>query len=494
MKSSVISRPKFSIVLEKGFETVIGLEVHAQLLTASKLFSGDSAGFGSDPNTNISPITLGHPGTLPLLNRKAVEYAVKLGLACHCSITRSNYFARKNYFYPDLPKGYQISQHTTPVCVGGHVAIRLTDGEKRVILNRIHLEEDAGKSLHDVDDNNTCLDFNRAGVPLVEIVTEPCLSTGDEANAYLTELRKMLRYLQVCDGNMEEGSMRCDANISVRPIGQEKLGTKVEVKNLNSIRNVKRAIEYESARLTGILKEGGEVMQQTRSFDAQNGTTFALRSKEEANDYRYFADPDLVPFEVTPEIIAEIKVSIPALPEERIKDYMDNYHLPEYDARVLTEEKEFSDYFEQVITHTSHYKAVANWLLGPVKSHLNESSAGIDSFSMKPATLAGLIALTDEGKVNFSTASSVIFSELLKHPEKTAAGIAAEKNLVQDADENAVATWVEEVLNKMPDKVSEYRKGKKGLLGLFVGEVKKASRGKADPKLTNDILLKKLQS
>jgi aspartyl-tRNA(Asn)/glutamyl-tRNA(Gln) amidotransferase subunit B len=356
--------------LEQGFETVIGLEVHAQLLTASKLFSGDSAGFGSEPNTNISPITLAHPGTLPLLNKKAVEYAVRLGLACNCSITRSNYFARKNYFYPDLPKGYQISQHTTPVCVGGQVPIRSAEGEKMVILNRIHLEEDAGKSIHDVDDNDTCMDYNRAGVALVEIVTEPCLSSADDAYSFLTELRKMVRYLEVCDGNMEEGSMRCDANVSVRPIGQKALGTKVEVKNLNSIRNVKRAIEFESARITDILKQGGEVIQQTRSFDAVNGTTFALRGKEEANDYRYFADPDLVPFEVTSETIEAIKKTIPALPETRVQQYIAEYHLPEYDARVLTEEKELSDYFEQVITHTQNYKAVSNWLLGPVKSHL----------------------------------------------------------------------------------------------------------------------------
>jgi aspartyl-tRNA(Asn)/glutamyl-tRNA(Gln) amidotransferase subunit B len=476
------------------YETVIGLEVHAQLLTASKLFCGDSAGFGNEPNTNISPITLGHPGTLPLLNKKAVEYAVKLGLACNCGITRSNYFARKNYFYPDLPKGYQISQHTTPVCVGGYVRIRSAEGEKNIILNRIHLEEDAGKSLHDVDKNATCVDYNRAGVALVEIVTEPCLTSGDEAYAYLTELRKLVRYLGVCDGNMEEGSMRCDANISVRPIGQEKLGTRVEVKNLNSIRNVKRAIEFEADRLIRILKEGGDIIQQTRSFDAFRGTTSALRSKEEANDYRYFADPDLVPFEVTPETIENIRKAIPALPEARVHDYIHKYQLPEYDARVLTEEKELSDYFEQVILHTSNYKAASNWLLGPVKSYLNENNTVISSFTMKPSAMAELIRLNDEGKLNFSSASSLVFPELIKYPEKTAEEIAVEKNLLQDADEGSVNSWVDEVLNKMPDKVSEYRKGKKGLIGLFVGEVKKVSRGKADPKLTNEILLKKLQS
>lgn len=473
---------------------MIGLEVHAQLLTASKLFSGDSADFGNQPNTNISPITLGHPGTLPLLNRKAVEYAVKLGLACNCSITHRNYFARKNYFYPDLPKGYQISQHTTPVCVGGHVPIHTSNGSRNIVLNRIHLEEDAGKSLHDIDENATCVDYNRAGVALVEIVTEPCLYSGEEAYAYLTELRKILRYLEVCDGNMEEGSMRCDANISVRKKGEVKLGTKVEVKNLNSIRNVKRAIEFEADRLINILKNGEEVIQQTRSFDAFNGTTFALRTKEEANDYRYFADPDLVPFEITEETIDTIKSSLPSLPEQRIEQYTSKYQLPEYDARVLTEEREFAEYFEQVVTYTTNYKAASNWMLGPVKSYLNENGQSIKDFALQPSAIGDLIRLNDEGKLNFSTASSAIFPVLITHPEKTAAGVAIEKNLVQDANENEIGNWVEQVLNNMPEKVAEYRKGKKGLIGLFVGEVKKISKGKADPKLTNEILLQKLKS
>lgn len=474
---------------------MIGLEVHAQLLTRSKLFSGDSADFGGEPNTHVSPITLGHPGTLPLLNKKAVEYAVKLGLACHCGITRINYFARKNYFYPDLPKGYQISQHTTPICSGGRVSIRTGEGGiKHIELNRIHLEEDAGKSLHDVDTHATCVDYNRAGVALVEIVTEPCLSSGEEAYSYLTELRKMLRYLRVCDGNMEEGSMRCDANISVRKKGARTLGTKVEVKNLNSIRNVKRAIEFESQRLIAILSAGETVIQQTRSFDAANGTTFALRSKEEANDYRYFADPDLIPFEVTDATVQAIRQSIPALPEERVEKYKSEYQLPEYDARVLTEERELADYFEAVVGRTTNYKAASNWLLGPVKSYLNETDTLIAAFPMDPAALAGLIALCDSGKVNFSVASSVIFPLLIREPGKTAEQIATEKNLIQDADTNMVNSWVEEVLSKMPEKVTEYRKGKKGLIGLFVGEVKKISRGKADPRLTNEILLQKLKN
>ena len=475
-----------------AYETVIGLEVHAQLLTKSKLFSGDSASFGGDPNTHISPITLAHPGTLPKLNKKAVEYAIKMGLACHCEITRANYFARKNYFYPDLPKGYQLSQHTTPICKGGYVTIR-TDTEKNIPLNRIHLEEDAGKSLHDIDADNTSVDYNRAGVPLIEIVTEPALSSGDDAYAFLTELRKLLRYLEICDGNMEEGSMRCDANISIRKKGVTTLGTKVEVKNLNSIRNVKKAIEHETKRMIDLVENGEDIIQQTRSFDASNGTTFSLRSKEEANDYRYFADPDLTPFTVTDEMLENIRENLPSLPEERVLRYTSEFKLPEYDARVIAEEKAFSDYFEQLTTHTVNYKAAANWMLGPIKSYLNDQNLSITGFRISPAAIADLIASIDEGKLNFSVASGKIFSALIDDPARLPMEIAASLNLIQDSDANNVTAWVDEVLTKMPEKVIEYKKGKKGLMGLFVGEVKKVSKGKADPRLTNDILLKKLQ-
>jgi aspartyl-tRNA(Asn)/glutamyl-tRNA(Gln) amidotransferase subunit B len=476
-----------------AYEVVVGLEVHAQLLTNSKLFCGDSAAFGGEPNTHISPITLAHPGTLPKLNKKAINYAVKIGLACNCTITRHNYFARKNYFYPDLPKGYQLSQHTTAICQGGFVTIRTQEGTRDIKLNRIHMEEDAGKSLHDVDDKNTCVDYNRAGVPLVEIVTEPDIHNGDEAYAYLTELRKMLRYLEICDGNMEEGSMRCDANISVRKKGDPKLGTKVEVKNLNSIRNVKRAIEFEAKRLVDVIEAGEKVIQQTRSFDAGNGTTFALRTKEDANDYRYFADPDLTPFVVTDELLQEVRSTIPELPEQRVTRYAQQLQLPEYDARVITDEKELAVYFEEITTHSTNYKAAANWMLGPIKSWLNETGESVTALPVKPATIASLIALIDSNQVNFSVASTKIFGALLKEPGKEPLQIAKELNLIQDSDEGNVAAWVEEVLSKMPDKVAEFKKGKKGLIGLFVGEVKKVSKGKADPKLTNDILLKKLQ-
>ena len=477
----------------EAYETVIGLEVHAQLLTQTKLFCGDSAAFGGEPNTHISPITLGLPGTLPKTNGKAVEYAIRMGLACHCKIQRTNYFARKNYFYPDLPKGYQTSQHTTPVCIGGRVHIRTGAGERDIQLNRIHLEEDAGKSLHDVRPDATALDFNRAGVPLIEIVTEPDLRSGDEAYAYLTELRKMLRYLEICDGNMEEGSMRCDANVSVRLKGETKLGTKVEVKNLNSIRNVKRAIEFESHRLIDLLEAGEPIIQQTRSFDADKGTTFALRTKEEANDYRYFTDPDLPPFLVTDEFLESIKASIPALPEQLIQKYTRELQLPEYDARILCDDRDSATYFERLIQSTVNYKAAANWLLGPVRSSLNDKSLDWKDLPVKPESLAGLIRLVEEGKLSFSIAAERVYPALMSEPHRDPLEMATALNLIQSSDTSEINAWIEQALAGMPDKVNEYKKGKKGLIGLFVGEVKKLSKGKADPKLTNQLLLEKLE-
>ncbi|HQV54617.1 MAG TPA: Asp-tRNA(Asn)/Glu-tRNA(Gln) amidotransferase subunit GatB [Chitinophagaceae bacterium] len=477
-----------------AYEVVVGLEVHAQLMTQSKLFCGDSIAYGAAPNTHVSPITLGHPGTLPKMNRKAIEYAVKMGLACHCKIEQHNYFARKNYFYPDLPKGYQVSQHTTPICKTGFVTIKAGDSEKNVRLNRIHLEEDAGKSIHDIDDENTCIDYNRAGTPLIEIVTEPDIRSSDEAFAFVSEIRKLVRYLEVCDGNMEEGSLRCDANISVRIKGETKLGTRVEVKNLNSIRNVKRAIDVEAKRLIEIIEAGGTIQQQTRSFDANTGTTQAIRDKEDADDYRYFPEPDLTPFHLQDEFIEKIRRSIPALPEERIEKYTTKLKLSDYDASVLTEERVVSDYFEQIILHTTNYKAAANWMLGPVKSWMNENGKEITEFPLKPEQLVSLITLIDEGKVNFSSASTKIFPALLANPDKEAASIAKEENLIQESDVSAIGPIIDQVLDKFADKVQEYKKGKKGLLALFVGEVMKQTKGKADPKVTNKILLEKLKS
>ena len=486
-----------------AYETVVGLEVHAQLLTQSKLFCGDSTAFGSEPNTQVSPITLAHPGTLPKMNKKAIEFAIKMGLACHCEIVKENYFARKNYFYPDLPKGYQLSQHTTPICKGGYLTIKINDQEKNICLNRIHMEEDAGKSLHDVDPEYTSIDFNRAGVPLIEIVSEPDIRSGDEASAYLTELRKLVRYLEICDGNMEEGSLRCDANVSVRKRGEQKLGTKAEIKNLNSIRNVKRAIEFESRRMMEMLAQGLEITQQTRSFDADSGTTFSIRDKEDAEDYRYFPDPDLTKFSLTDEFIENIRKTIPILQKERIKKYTSEYQLSDYDASLLTEEKKFSDYFEQIINNLPPpldgargrpFKPAANWMLGPVRSWLNDNNLEIDEFPLAPTKIAGIIALIEEGKLSFSVASSKLFHEIIKSPKSDPGKIAEQKNWMQDSDTDHIENLIDQVLNKFPEKVKEYKKGKKGLIGLFVGEVMKLSKGKADPKITNDILSEKLNS
>lgn len=493
------------------YEIVIGLEVHAQLLTASKLFCGDSTAFGADANTHISPITLGHPGTLPKMNRKAIEFAIKMGLACHCEIERYNYFARKNYFYPDLPKGYQVSQHTTPICKGGYVTIKTNTGEKNVQLNRIHLEEDAGKSLHDADASYTNIDYNRAGTPLIEIVTEPDLRSAEEAFAYVTEIRKLVRYLGICDGNMEEGSLRCDANISVRLKGESQLGTKVEVKNLNSIRNIKRAIETEAERLIGLIEKGEPIIQQTRSFDPANGgTTFAIRDKEDADDYRYFPEPDLTPFQLQDEFIERLRQTIPALPEERIHQYTSEWKLPVNDAAVLTEEINFAGYFEQLtqelfgltasattgveMSMAAKAKAAANWMLGPVKTWLNENNAAISDFPLNTGQLASLISLVETGKISFSAAASRLFPLLLKEKEMSPLQLAEAHNLLQESDVTAIGPIIDGVLQKFAGKAEEYRKGKKGLLSLFVGEVMKQSKGKADPKLTNELLLEKLNA
>ncbi len=475
------------MALKEKYEAVIGLEVHAQLATKSKLFCGDSTSFGAAPNTHISPITMGHPGTLPKTNRKAVEYAIRLGIACNCEIEKDNYFARKNYFYPDLPKGYQISQHTTPICKGGHVTIRTAAGERNVQLNRIHMEEDAGKSIHDLDDQYTCIDLNRAGTPLVEIVTEPDLFSAEEAWQYVTEVRRLVRWIGICDGNMEEGSLRCDANVSIRLKGETKLGTKVEVKNLNSIRNVKKAIEYEIDRMIELVEGGGRVQQQTRSFDASNDTTFAIRDKEEANDYRYFPDPDLAPFHLTNDFIQRVGESLPALPNQLTAKYVSEYGLSDYDAKQLCDEKETADYFTSVIKHTQQYKAAANWILGPIRQYLNEKAMGFDELKLLPAILAELIKLVEDGKVNFSVASSKILPVVMVENSSPLA-VAETMNLLQVSDTNELETWITEALASMPDKVAEYKKGKKGLIGLFVGDVKKRSKGKADPKMVTQLL------
>ncbi len=480
-------------MLPDKYEAVIGLEVHAQLLTQSKLFCGDSSAFGAEPNTHISPITLAHPGTLPRMNREAIDYALRLGIALGCDIETWNYFARKNYFYPDLPKGYQVSQHTTPICKNGFVPIMINNERVDIPLNRIHMEEDAGKSIHDADDAYTSVDLNRAGVPLLEIVTEPALHSANEAFAFLTELRRLVRWIGICDGNMEEGSLRCDANISIRLKGDTNLGTKVEVKNLNSIRNVKRAIEHELQRLVRLTENGETIVQETRSFDADNGTTFSLRTKEEADDYRYFPEPDLAPFVITEEYIATIKAGMGLLPAETEAKYI-ALGLTPYDAAQLCQDKTTAAYYDAVTATTANHKAAANWLLGPVRSYLNDTGTILADFPLPPASIAALVKLVEDGKTNFSTASSRIFPALVREPGKTPESLAAELNLVQESDTGAIEQWVDEVLAAMPEKVQEYRKGKKGLTGLFVGEVKKKSKGKADIKIVTTLLEQKLNA
>ena len=474
------------------YEAVIGLEVHAQLLTKSKLFCGDEASFGAEPNRHVSPITLAHPGTLPKLNKEAIELAVRMGLACNCEIEHKNYFARKHYFYPDLPKGYQLTQHTTPVCKGGFVKVKSVDGERNIQLNRIHIEEDAGKSMHDQHELYSIVDYNRAGVPLIEIVTEPDLHSGDEAAAYVTVIRKLVRTLNVCDGNMEEGSLRCDANISIRLKGETKLGTKVEIKNLNSIRFLKKAIDFEVMRMIEMKDKDEEIIQQTRGYNPNDETTFAIRTKEDANDYRYFADPDLPPFIITEEFVQKIRTALPEFSEQKKQRFIQQYTLTDYDAALLTEEKEVADYFEAAATHITAFKQIANWMLGPLKSAMNEAGVEINQLTVKPTQLADIIQLVEEGKVSNTIAVQKLFPAMLQQANQSAMELAQQLNLIQERNEDTLQELIDEVLNTMPDKVTEYKKGKKGLIGLFVGEVMKKSKGKADPKLLNQLVTEKL--
>lgn len=470
------------------YEAVIGLEVHAQLHTVSKLFSGDATNFDALPNQHVGPITLGHPGTLPTMNKKAVELAIKMGLVCGCEISTNNYFARKNYFYADLPKGFQISQHTTPICRGGLVHINTTNGSRDIQLTRIHLEEDAGKSIHDQDDALTLLDFNRAGMPLIEIVSEPDMHSSEEAAAYLTQIRKLVRWIGVCDGNMEEGSLRCDANISVRPVGSRTLGTRVEVKNLNSIKHLRHAVEIEIERLTAMSEKGETILQETRSYDADAGITFSIRTKEDAEDYRYFPEPDLAPFQFTEQYIGELKNQIPLLPAELSNKFINEYGLSSYDAEQLTDEKDLCDLYEEVARHTIHKKQLANILLGPLKSLLNQSFTQWNSIHISATHWNELLILIAEGTINFSMAAQKILPRMMTDPAVSPTVLIQQLDLAQDADADQLQGWAKQALDAMPDKVMAYKKGKKGLIGLFVGEVKKYSKGKADPKQVTAIL------
>lgn len=477
------------------YEAVIGLEIHVQLLTKSKAYCSDNAEYGGLPNAQVSPITIAHPGTLPKHNTAVVEQAIKLGLALNCDITRFNRFDRKNYFYADLPKGYQITQDKTPICTGGFVKIKRKDGsEKHIGLTRIHMEEDSGKSMHDQDLYDTLVDYNRAGVPLVELVSEPELRSGEEAYEYVSEIRKLVRYLGICDGNMEEGSMRCDANISIRPTGTTAFGTKVEVKNMNSISNVKRAIESEIIRQTEMLEKGEIIVSETRGFNALKGNTFSMRSKEAANDYRYFPEPDLPPFQISDQYLEAVRAEMPELPEALYLKLKTEFGLSDYDARTITDDKQTALYYVRLTAHTKNHKAAANWVLGNIKSHLNETASDIEDFRLSPEAIAGLIQLIDEGKISHTAASQQVFPAMIADPGKTALETAEKLNVMQTNDLGLISGIIAEVLSKYPDKVLEYKNGKTGLLGLFVGEVMKASKGKADPKTVNAEVVKALSS
>lgn len=478
--------------VSEKYTVVIGLEVHAQLLTESKIYNSDSTAFGGAPNTHVSVITLAHPGTLPKLNRKAAEYAMKMGLACSSEISRYQIFDRKNYFYPDLPKGYQLTQDRTPICKGGFITITTKAGEQNIPLNRIHIEEDAGKLIHPENETDSQVDFNRAGVSLIEIVTEPALRSSEEAAALMTEVRKLVRYLQICDGNMEEGSLRCDANVSLMPVGSVVYGKKVEIKNMNSIRNVQRAIDHEVERQAAILDSGGQIISETRTFDANTGKTYGMRTKEELNDYRYFPDPDLSPMEVSDAWLEAIKSSMPALPRELKEKLISVYKLPAYDAQVLTESRELAKYFEDACKHTTNYKAVSNWLMGPVKSYLNENNLEADQLPIAPPALANLIVLIDKGALNFAIASQKLFPEMIKNPTANPETLAQKLNLIQDSDVNSIEPVVDQIIKEFPLKVEEYKNGRKAILTMFMGEVMKRTKGKADPKVATELFVKKL--
>ena len=479
------------------YEPVIGLEVHAQLLTQSKAFCSCSTNFGAEPNSNVCPVCLGMPGVLPVLNRNLVDFIMKMGLATHCSIAPRSIFARKNYFYPDLPKGYQISQYEEPICSGGFVEIELEDGTRKSIgITRIHMEEDAGKSIHDLD-ADTLVDVNRCGVPLIEIVSEPDIRSPHEAYLYLIKIRQLVTYLGICDGNMEEGSLRCDANVSVRLKGEEKLGTKTEVKNMNSFRFVEKALEYEIGRQIGLIGSGEKIIQETLLWDSGNGVAVPMRSKEEAHDYRYFPDPDLIPVLVSEEWIQKVSKTLPEDPTARRDRFIAEYKIPKYDADLLTAEKPLADYFEGVIRYLKtkndeNYKLASNWTMVDVLRVVNTEKIAPADFPVSPAHLAEMINLIVDGTISGKIAKD-IFEEMLKTKEPPRA-IVERKGLVQVSDMAALEGIVDQVLAKNSGQVAEYLGGKTQVFGFLVGESMKATKGKGNPKIVNELLRKKLES
>ncbi len=478
-----------------AYEAVIGLEIHIQLLTKSKAFSSDSTEYGALPNTQVSPISLGHPGTLPVHNAQAIEKAMKMGLALQCDITRVNRYSRKNYYYADLPKGYQITQFDTPLCVGGRVPIKTKEGIKKSIrLTRIHMEEDTGKSMHDQDLYDTLVDYNRAGTPLIEVVSEPDIKNGDEAYAFVSEIRRLVRYLEICDGNMEEGSLRCDANISVMPKGSKVFGTKVEVKNMNSISNVKRAIDFEIDRQIALIESGGIVSGETRGFNGLNGSTFSMRKKEAINDYRYFPEPDLPPTLITDADIDRVRQDMPELPESLYERFTNSYGLSDYDAMVLIDDKDSAFFFEELVRLGAPYKTASNWVSVTIRGFLNDRALHLQDFPLAASQIAEIIQLIQSGSINHSIASQKLFPALIESPKSSASEMVEKLNLVTNTDSGFIETIIDEVLTQFPDKVAAYKGGKTGLMGMFVGEVMKRSKGKADPKTTNELVAKKLNA
>ncbi len=481
--------------LKGKYKPTIGLEVHIQLATESKIFCADRNEYGSEPNSNISVVSLAHPGTLPILNKKAIEYAIRMGLACDSEISQQMFFDRKNYFYPDLPKGYQLTQDKTPICKGGRIKITDTKGiEKTITLTKIHLEEDAGKLVHDPDAGDSNVDFNRAGVPLIELVTDPVITEPDDAAILMTEIRKMVRYLEISTGDMEKGSLRCDANVSISPEGIEELGMKVEVKNMNSFKHVKQAILFEIDRQTQLLEQGDPVISETRLYDVESGQTYDMRTKEELNDYRYFPEPDLCPFEISDEWLSTIKSAMPLLAQQFVDKFVNEFGLNRKTAVTLTETKDLAVYYVELCQLVNDQKAAANWMIGPVKSYLNESGKAINETTLSVTQLAGLVNMVISNKISFSKASSEVLPLLLNDSQLSADQAANQLGALIQNNGEELEVVIQSILRQYPDKVKAYKNGKKGLLGLFMGEVMKKTKGTADPKKANQILEAALES
>lgn len=472
------------------YEAVIGLEVHAQLQTNTKIFCGCETRFGEEANTRTCPVCIGMPGVLPVLNKKAVEFIAKTGLATHCTVSAYSRFARKNYFYPDLPKGYQISQYELPLCEHGYVEIVVDGSIKRIGITRIHLEEDAGKNLHQAESGASLVDLNRAGTPLMEIVSEPDIRTAEEASEYLKKLRSILRYIEVSDADMEKGNFRCDANVSIRPVGAKEFGTRAEIKNVNSFKFVQKAIEYELKRQAQILDEGGRVIQETRLFDSAKGVTFSMRSKEEAHDYRYFPEPDLVPIVVSKETVAEILKTIPELPDAKRERFVKEYGLPEHDADMLTQGRAIAAYYEETVKLSGQPKVVSNWMMGELSRLLNADAREIDACPITSEKFAGMVRMIEAGVISTKIAKTV-FEEMYK-TGKDAETVVKEQGLVQVSDTGAIEQVIAEVIKANPAQHADYKSGKDKLFGFFVGQVMKASKGKANPDMVNQLLKKKL--